>query len=407
MSYSQSDDELAALLPVFYDKRLRELAADYEGFWNVIETDPLATRVGEVATFMQYAKIAPLAASTTLTRGVNPNPTDMVSGKITSQVYEKGAVVAIPSLERKTIIDGAEKVAQVVGIHGNESMEQYVAEVFGAQLSGIRVDADATYEKDSITDGAGAAGGTTMVDSALVEADDFWNGAGVVITDAYVGTFGEQKFVEDFTQSGAILEFDEDTQPPHTTSGAFSAQIASGTSYHISKPTAIAAGDVMTITAVRLAQKYLRNNGCLGPMWEIDGGGYNMVYDAITEEDLQNDLISAFQYKPNEAVIRKYPDRGMVAMCRPTLTTIPMRSAVTGAGTYSATGIVHYTPIFGKNCIAKLPLDQMDVKVIAKGETSGGTSNPLNRFSTTGWEYVGAFLGRNFAAGASVVSGHN
>jgi hypothetical protein len=246
-----------------------------------------------------------------------------------------------------------------------------------------------------------------MIDTALTEADDFWNGAGVVITDAYVGTFGEQKFVEDFDAASDTLQFDEDTQAPHTTSGAFSALIASGTSYHISKPTAIAAGDVMTITAVRLAQKYLRNNGCLGPMWEIDGGGYNMVYDAITEEDLQNDLITAFAYKPNEAVIRKYPDRGMIAMCRPTLTTIPMRTAVTGAGTYSATGIVHYTPIFGKNCLAKLPLDQMDVKVIAKGETSGGTSNPLNRFSTTGWEYVGAFLGRNFAAGASIVSGHN
>jgi len=405
-SYSQSDDELAALLPVFFDKRLREFAADYEGLWSRIENDPLATRSGEIATFMQYALMEPQAASTVLTRGVNPDPTDMVTGKITSQVYEKGGVVAIPSLERKTIIDGSEKVAQVVGTWGNESMEMYAACVLAPRLSQIRVDADATYELDSVTTSDGAAGGTTMIDTVLTEADDFWNGAGVVITDPYVGTFGEQQFVDDFVAASDTLEFDV-TQPPHAVTSGFSDMIASGTKYHISKPTAIAAGDVLTITGIRLAQKHIRENRCMGPNFEIEGGGYDMVLDATTEEDIQADLISAFSYKPNEAVVRKYPDRGMIAMCKPTITTIPFRSAVTGDGVYSATGMCHYTPIFGKNCLAKLPLDQMDVKVIAKGETSGGTSNPLNRFSTCGWEYVGAFLGRNFAAGAAVISGNN
>lgn len=132
-----------------------------------------------------------------------------------------------------------------------------------------------------------------------------------------------------------------------------------------------------------------------------------MVYDAVTEADIQADLISAFQYKDNESVERKYPDRGRIAMCKPTLTSIPFRSAVSGAATYAETGIVHYTPIFGKNCLAKLPLGQMDIKVIAEGEDSGGVANPLHRYSTTGWEFKGAFLIRNAAAGVCVMSGEN
>lgn len=393
-TYSQADDELLALLPEFFSKRLREEANTYEGLWKAIETDPMAERSGETANFMQYVLIEPQAASTVLTRGVNPAPTDLDSGKISVTVVEKGAVVAIPSLERKTIIDGAERVAKIVSAHGNQSMERHVAETLAAKLSRIRVDGDGTYEFNSVSTDAGASDGTTIVDSTKNAADNAYIGYLVTITDPYVGTFGESSFVTDSDQSDTNLTF--------TT--AFSAQIASGTNYHMSISTGITTGDALTLTGVRLGQKYLRKNGCMGPNWEIDGGGYNIVLDPVTEADIQASLISAFTYKPNEAVERKYPDRGMIAMCHPTITTLPFRTAAAAAGTYDAAGAIHYTPIFGKNCMAKLPLAQMDIQAIAKGETSGGTANPMNRFSTTAWLYVGAFLLRNAAAGCCVMS---
>lgn len=393
-SWSKSDSELAALLPVFYSKRIREVISTFEGLWDKVETDPLATRSGQVATFMQYALMEPLAASDTLTEGANPDPTDMVSGKITTTVVEKGGVVAIPSLARKTIVDGAEKVAQIVGTWGNQTMERHVAETLAAFLMQIRVDADATYEDDSETTSDGST--TVINDTARTEANDFWIGGLITITDPYVGTFGEASYCTDSVQNTSL-----------TVTVAFSAAILDNTDYHIAIPTGIVAGDKLTLTGVRLAQKALRKIGIMGPQWEIEGGGYNMVYDAVTEADIQADLITAFQYKEGKDELRKYPDRGMIAMCKPTLTTIPFRSAVGGAGTYAKGGIVHYTPVFGKNCLAKLPVEQMDIKVIAKGEKTGGTANPLERYSTTGWEYVGAFLKRNVAAGVAILSGDN
>ena len=391
-SWSKSDSELASLLPVFYSKRLRELGKGYQGLWQTVEDDPLATRSGSVATFMQYAKMSPQAASTVLTEGVNPDPTDMVTGKISVTVVEKGGVVAIPSLARQTIVDGAEKVAQVVSAWGNETMERHVAETLAAKLSMVRVDGDGTYEDDSVTT---SLGGTTILvnDTGRTEATNSWAGGLVTITDPYVGTFGESQYVASNIQNTSV-----------TLSVALSAVLPSGTRYHISIPTAITTGDSLTVTGIRLAQKFLRKNGCMGPNFELDGGGYNIVLDPVTEADVQASLISAFTYKPNEAVERKYPDRGMIAMCRPTITTIPFRSAVGGAGTYAAEGAVHYTPVFGKNCVAKLPLEHMGIQVLYKGEDSGGTSNPGNRFSTHFWGYTGAFLMRNAAAGCSILT---
>ena len=393
-SWSKSDDELAALLPVFYSKRIREIMSTFKGLWEKVETDPLATRSGQVATFMQYASIAAQAASTVLTEGVNPNPTDMVSGKITATVVEKGGVVAIPSLARQTIIDGTEKVAQVVGTWGQQSMERHAAEVLAAYLAQIRVDADATYEDDSITTSAGST--TLLNDTARTEANDAWIGGLVTIIDPYVGTYGEAQYADDSVQNTSVQ-----------VGTAFSAAIGDATRYHISIPTGIVAGDKLTLAGVRLAQKFLRKGGIMGPLWEIDGGGYNIVLDAVTEADIQADLVTVFQYKEGKDELRGYPDGKMIAQCRPTLTTIPFRSAVGGAGTYAETGIVHYSPVFGKNCLAKLPVEQMDVKVIAKGEKTGGTSNPLERYSTTGWMFTGAFLKRNVAAGVAILSGDN
>jgi len=393
-SWSKTDSELASMLPVFYSKRIREIIDHDEGLWQTIETDPLAERSGLVATFMQYALMEPQAASTVLTEGANPNPTDLVTGKITCTVVEKGAVVAIPSLARLSIADGAEKVATVVGAHGSQSMERHTAETLACYLQQLRVDADATYEENSSTTSDGST--TLLNDTGAGWTTNSMAGGLLTIIDPYVGTFGESQFVASNVANTSI-----------TVGTAFSAAILSGTDYHVSIPTGIVATDKLTLTGIRLAQKQLRKIGIKGPLWEIDGGGYNIVLDAVTEADIQTDLISAFQYKPNEAVQRKYPDRGMIAMCRPTITSIPFRSAVTGNGTYAAGGICHYTPVIGKNCLSKLPLGQMDIKVTSKAEDSGGTSNPLNRFSTTGWEFKGAFLKRNLAAGCAIISGEN
>jgi hypothetical protein len=389
-------DELQYLVPAYTSKKVAERIKKPDGLWAAIPSDPLAERNGNTATFPRYADISPQDASTVLTEGVNPAPTDVVTGKISVTVVEKGGVVAIPSLAEKTIVDGAQAIGDIVSDWGIQSMEMWAACNFVPYLQGITTNStdQGTYVKDSVST---TAGSTLLVnDTARTEATNFWAGGTLTITDPYKGNFGESKLVASSVQNVSI-----------TVSAAFSQTVASGTLYHVADQAAVTSADVLTLWSIRAAQKAIRRNGGFGPGRELPGGGYTIVLDPVTEADIQTDLISVFQYKPTEAVIRNYPDGGKIAMCRPVITNIPFRSAITGAGTYASAGAIHYTPIFGPKVMSKLPLGQMDVRVVGKARSTGGTSNPLERFATTSWEFVGAGVLRNAAWGAAVYSGDN
>jgi hypothetical protein len=266
-------------------------------------------------------------------------------------------------------------VSEVVAAWAKEAMEYYVATTLTPYLKQVRDDGDVTYQKNSVSTSSGST--TTIVDTALTEADDFWNGALVTITDPTVGIYGESQYVTDFVASSDTLTVD-----------AFSQTVASGVKYHISIPTGLVAGDEMSLAGVRKCQKELRAGGGYGPRFELMGGGYNMILDTDQEDSIGNDsnFTNLYIYKEKETGIRTWPESGRIAMCRPEVTGIPYRTAVTGAGTYSATGVVRVAAIFGQQCMKKMPLGINDIEIIAKGESSGGVANPLNRYSTSGWK---------------------
>jgi hypothetical protein len=375
-SWSTTTSELQYALPVYYRKKILELINTPSGLWDKLDIEAFPQRSGTTATFSKYGKMD-YTASVTLTQGANPDPTDLVTGNVTAAIVEKGGVVAIPDLARLSIVDGTKKVSEVVAAWAKEAMEYYVATTLTPYLKQVRDDADATYQKNSASTSAGAAGGTTIVDTALTEADDFWNGALVTITDPKVGIYGESQYVTDFVAATDTLTVD-----------AFSQQVASGVSYHICIPTALAAGDEMSLAGIRKCQKELRAGGGYGPRFELAGGGYNMILDTDQEDSIGNDsnFTNLYIYKEKETGIRTWPESGRIAMCRPEVTGIPYRTAVTGAGTYSATGVIRVAAIFGKQAMKKMPLGINDIDIIAKGESSGGVANPLNRYSTAGWK---------------------
>jgi hypothetical protein len=162
----------------------------------------------------------------------------------------------------------------------------------------------------------------------------------------------------------------------------------------------------MDLAALRTAVAHMRENGIYGPRFELPGGGYNIVYDAKQEGDLGADtsITNLFIYKEKEDGIRSYKP-GTIAMCKPTLTYYPFRSAATGAATYAASGAVRYAPIFGKNCMVRLPIGSKDIQIIYKDKSSGGTSNPLEMYSTLGWKYRGAFTVYDSNAGRALITG--
>ncbi len=373
-SWSTTIAELQYALPVYYRKKILELINTPAGLWDKLDIEAFPQRSGTTATFSKYGKID-YTDAVALTQGANPDPVDLVTGNVTAAIVEKGGVVAIPDLARLSIVDGTMKVAEVVAAWAKEAMEYYVATTLTPFLKQVRDDGDVTYQKNSVSTSAGST--TTIVDTALTEADDFWNGALVTITDPTVGTYGESQYVTDFVASSDTLTVD-----------AFSQTIGDETKYHISIPTGLVAGDEMSLAGVRKCQKELRAGGGYGPRFELAGGGYNMILDTDQEDSIGNDsnFTNLYIYKEKETGIRTWPESGRIAMCRPEVTGIPYRTAVTGAGTYSATGVVRVAAIFGKQAMKKMPLGINDIEIIAKGESSGGVANPLNRYSTSGWK---------------------
>jgi hypothetical protein len=148
----------------------------------------------------------------------------------------------------------------------------------------------------------------------------------------------------------------------------------------------------------------LEANGCFGDDFEIDGGGYNMIYSSKMRHDLSADsnVVNLFIYKEKEKGIREYGTGGSILSFHEVLTARPYRhtsgAAVT---TYVATGDVESVTLIGKNAAAKLPLGKNDISIIAKPkEIIGG---PLEMFSTVGYKVTTAVTYKNGNAGINLM----
>jgi len=364
------------------------------GLWDSLDREMFPQRSGTTCTFMKYARLDGIATinAGVLTQGENPATTDLVTGQVEAAIVEYGGIVAVSNLAALTVIDGAEKVSQVVAAWAKEAMEYYAQITFTPYLKQVRVDGDATYEANSVTTSSGS---TTLVnDTAAAWVTNAMAGALVTITDSHSGAYGESQYCASNIQNTSI-----------TVGTAFSQTIISGVTYRISIPTGILATDVLSLTGLRLAQKELRKYGAMGSAFEIQGGGYHGVYDADLEAQILADsnLLALFTHTEKEAGgIRGYTP-GKLLMIRPVFSGVPFRTAVTGAGTYAATGICHYMSIFGKQAGAIMPLTQDDIKIIAKGKAEIG--GPLERFSTSGWEVQLALGKMDMNAGVALVCG--
>jgi hypothetical protein len=391
---SLTTTELQYVLPALYVKKTLEVVKEQTGLWDKLDRQSFTQRSGTTANFSKYAKTSGIATiqGGTLTQGTNPATTDLVTGRTSAAIVEYGGVYAVPDLASLTVIDGAEIVGELVGEWAKEAMEYYAQITFTPYLQQVRVDGDSTYEVDSVTTSAGS---TVLVnDTARAESTNSWAGALLTITDKHKGAYGESQFVASNIQSTSI-----------TVGTAFSQTIGSGWTYRVSIPTAITSADVLSLTGLRLAQKAIRRKQGMGAGFEIKGGGYWGVYDADLEAQILADttLLTLFTHTEKEADgIRGY-NPGKLMMIRPILSSAQFQCAVTGAGTYSSTGVCHIMPIFGPAAGAIMPLTDKEIEIIAKGKKEIGGA--LERFSTAGFKVQLAIGKKNMMAGCGLVCG--
>lgn len=237
---------------------------------------------------------------------------------------------------------GVDDVVDVVGFLKNKqyrdnvaqqmanSQDYYIANKLATQGIRVRADRDSTYTVSGTVDASSTE--TALIDSALTQADDFWNGGYVGYYEPTGGGYDEVSEVTDFVASS------------DTATVSFTNAPTVGTSkYLMTVGTNIAATDKLTHAGILYVSALHESFETM----KLDGGTFTMLVSPAQKADLWTDttfLDSAIHddsgrfdtYTPI-----RWMDHNLV-------TSSNLRREDTD-GTLNSGGIVYCTPSLGKN----------------------------------------------------------
>lgn len=208
------------------------------------------------------------------------------------------------------------------------SMEYQGMKVLATQGLRHRIDKDGTYQVSGTADSGSA---TTLVDNALSQADDFWNGGYATITNPEGPGYDETSAISDFVNSST------------TASVSFTNAITSASKYRLTVGTGLAATDVITTSGL-LDVRHLHS---LLETETFDGNTLNGFIHADQERDLWSDTIWADTAKYDDS--GRYANYQLVRWAGMNfhIGSEIYREDVDGTENQS-TGVVYVAPIFGK-----------------------------------------------------------
>lgn len=365
---------------------------------------------GRVIQFFRYNDIP-----VTLTSGVvdvnltdqtsDPSATTITGQDLQATLLEYGGYSKHSKFLKKTHIDrGFEGVSALWGHHGAEVLDLLCnQQIMSNGAMPVRADLDSAKQFSGIVDSSTA---TTLVDAALNsntaygDANDDLNQSVVVITG---GTGkGQARVVTDFVTSGGTM----------TVSPAWDVNPAAGDTYMVVSPDALSSAtgsnaDSLNTNAIRRGMRLLKEYSA--PTFK---GGYFMgVLSPETEEGLMKDTnwVNVMQYKDQvgsdglfTGEVGKWGGVRWVSTNRPfKFATETIGTSGTGGGpgangiNYSASSYaeglgVTASLIMGKDAFGRTSFKDSAGKIqpaiIMKNPGPTSTDNPLNRFSTVGWQ---------------------
>ena len=247
---SDMDDYIASeTVAWFYSQHCGDVAAD--------KGDRIPTNKGEAIHFdriLQQGK-----DTTVLTAGTQPASVSLYMMDISKACVEYGARINIDRVPALTarhlkLLDGGSKA---LGLKLADTADYVVMTSLAKNGYRIRADQDSTYQANVTTTSDGNAGGTTVISTALTEADDFWNGGYMTITGVDTAALSREsiyttKPVTDFANATGTL----------TTTTAFDSIIKSGCTVHVCIGTGIVSTDIMTTDVFADAMTRLSLNKC-------------------------------------------------------------------------------------------------------------------------------------------------
>lgn len=209
------------------------------------------------------------------------------------------------------------------------SMEYQTQKTIATQCLRHRIDNNATYQVSGTCDSGSSA--TALVDDALTEIDDFWNGGYVTITNAEGPAYDETSAVSDFVAS------------TDTATVAFTNALTTDSKYRMCVGTDIEATDVVTTSGlldVRMMHRKLET-------MPFNGGMLRCFLQAEQERDLWKDTVWANTAQYDDS--GRYTNYELIRWCgiEFLVGSELYREDVDGTENQS-TGLVYVTPVFGQ-----------------------------------------------------------
>ena len=229
----------------------------------------------------------------------------------------------------------------------------------------IRADADAAYEKDSAVTSVGTT--TTIVDTALVEANDYWNGAMVVIKTGK--NAGSSTVVTDFDAASDTL----------TVSPALPKAFVVGDKYHICVTTGLIASNKLTSTVAKRAVKKLRKNKV-----PTLGGYYVGIVDPDLEHDYIVDIISTIKYNESGIKTMYNNEIGVKDGIRWVRATKCYQVDAALCAENEDAGLIHIAMVLGKDAYGNVPVSADNKPSIVVQSPIGGKDDPLREMTSIG-----------------------
>jgi len=218
---------------------------------------------------------------------------------------------------------------EMVANHMARSLEYQASKLIAGNVLRHRIDADGTYQVSGTVDSGST---TTIVDDALTQNDDHWNGGRVCIYNPEGPGYDQAALVSDFAASSDTV-----------THGGFTTTPTTSSNYRMTVGTGLAATDVLTTSGLLIVAAMHRKL----ETEKYPGSLLRGVLDAEQEADIWSDT----EFKQTAI----YDDSGRFKNYR-LIRWLDMEFMI-GSETYredadgtenQKAGVVHIAPIFGE-----------------------------------------------------------
>lgn len=343
--------------------------------------------VGGSYRWYRYLKLA--KATTPVTEDSVDFPhTNLYTQEIVAQPVHYRSVA---KLSARTVLTGVDQemegATEVMAAQKAETMDWLANAAVATGVLRRRVDGDASYQIDGVTTNAGTT--TTVVDATrLNQADGFWVGGYVTITDPTSPAYGETRKITASAQSTGTLTVD----------APFFAAPGSGKKYRVVIGTSISSSNPLSTAAILRALTDLRVSAA--PTYS--DGYYRLVVTPYLAADLMRDdtFVQAASYR-NDVESLLNGEIGRWLKFRVVEETTGWREDADG--TANENGAVHVALALGKGAFGNVEISGLPQQVLYRNWRELG--QPAPGYDTLSWTIMYDCHPLNSCFGVALLSG--